>query len=161
MTFSYREVMVLATSGLTGDGVVEGIDWVAQSIVRNVHVRQGGRIHDWCSAHLRRPCIYHKYFGSGSRHFLLIPDHARIPDPDKVFYEKFFYWYTIEFFFVKNRNIGFLKSVQRTFKFLKNRKLFKHEIYAFFSFFVWKILACQVPSFGSGFLIWIRIYWPN
>ncbi len=33
--------MVLATSGLTGDGVVEGIDWVAQCIVRNVHVRQG------------------------------------------------------------------------------------------------------------------------
>jgi hypothetical protein len=49
--------MVLATSGLTGDGVVEGIDWVAQSIVRNVHVRQGGGIRDRCSAHVRRPCI--------------------------------------------------------------------------------------------------------
>ncbi len=50
--------MVLATSGLTGDGVVEGIDWVAQSIVRNVHVRQGEGIHGWCSAHLRRPCVF-------------------------------------------------------------------------------------------------------
>ena len=38
---SMREVMVLATSGLTGDGVVEGIDWIAQCIVRNIHVRQG------------------------------------------------------------------------------------------------------------------------
>ena len=35
---SMREVMVLATSGLTGDGVVEGIDWIAQCIVRNIHV---------------------------------------------------------------------------------------------------------------------------
>lgn len=36
---SMREVMVLATSGLTGDGVVEGIDWIAQAILRNIHVR--------------------------------------------------------------------------------------------------------------------------
>jgi len=34
-----REVMTLATSGLTGDGVVEGIDWVAQCVVRNADVR--------------------------------------------------------------------------------------------------------------------------
>jgi len=34
-----REVMVLATSGMTGEGVVEGIDWVAQCVVRNMHVR--------------------------------------------------------------------------------------------------------------------------
>jgi len=34
-----REVMVLATSGLTGDGVEEGIKWVAQCVVRNVGVR--------------------------------------------------------------------------------------------------------------------------
>jgi len=34
-----REVMTLATSGLTGDGVVEGIDWVAQCVVRNEAVR--------------------------------------------------------------------------------------------------------------------------
>ena len=34
-----REVMTLATSGLTGDGVVEGIDWVAQRVVRNADVR--------------------------------------------------------------------------------------------------------------------------
>lgn len=32
--------MVLATSGLTGEGVVEGIDWVAQCVVRNMHARQ-------------------------------------------------------------------------------------------------------------------------
>ncbi len=35
----YREVMVLATSGLRGEGVVEGIDWVAQCVIRNKHVR--------------------------------------------------------------------------------------------------------------------------
>jgi len=34
-----REVMVLATSGLRGEGVVEGIDWVAQCVIRNKHVR--------------------------------------------------------------------------------------------------------------------------
>ena len=34
-----REVMVLATSGLTGEGVEEGIDWVAQCVVRNCGVR--------------------------------------------------------------------------------------------------------------------------
>ena len=34
-----REVMPLAPSGLTGDGVVEGIDWVAQCVVRNADVR--------------------------------------------------------------------------------------------------------------------------
>ena len=34
-----REVMTLATSGLAGDGVVEGIDWVAQCVVRNEAVR--------------------------------------------------------------------------------------------------------------------------
>jgi len=34
-----REVMVLATSGLRGEGVVEGIDWVAQCVIRNNQVR--------------------------------------------------------------------------------------------------------------------------
>ena len=34
-----REVMTLATSGLTGDGVEEGIHWVAQSVVRNEAAR--------------------------------------------------------------------------------------------------------------------------
>ena len=31
-----RDFMVLSTSGLTGDGVEEGIDWLVQSIFRNV-----------------------------------------------------------------------------------------------------------------------------
>ena len=31
-----RETMVLATSGLNGDGVDEGIDWLVQAIQRNV-----------------------------------------------------------------------------------------------------------------------------
>ncbi len=34
-----RDFMVLATSGLTGDGVEEGIDWLVQSIFRNVSER--------------------------------------------------------------------------------------------------------------------------
>jgi len=34
-----REVMVLATSGLRGEGVVEGIDWIAQCVIRNKLVR--------------------------------------------------------------------------------------------------------------------------
>jgi hypothetical protein len=54
--------MVLATSGLTGDGVVEGIDWVAQSIVRNIHVRQGGR-DSWLVLRALMPSVY---VGSGS-----------------------------------------------------------------------------------------------
>jgi len=37
--FENREVMVLATSGLRGEGVVEGIDWVAQCVIRNNQVR--------------------------------------------------------------------------------------------------------------------------
>ena len=31
-----RECMVLPTSGLTGDGVAEGIEWLVQCIKRNV-----------------------------------------------------------------------------------------------------------------------------
>ena len=31
-----RECMVLPTSGLTGDGVTEGIEWLVQCIKRNV-----------------------------------------------------------------------------------------------------------------------------
>jgi len=31
-----RECMVLPTSGLTGDGVAEGIDWLVGAIKRNV-----------------------------------------------------------------------------------------------------------------------------
>ena len=31
-----RETMVLSTSGLNGDGVDEGIDWLVQAIQRNV-----------------------------------------------------------------------------------------------------------------------------
>ena len=31
-----RECMVLPTSGLTGDGVSEGIEWLVQCIKRNV-----------------------------------------------------------------------------------------------------------------------------
>lgn len=34
-----RDFMVLPTSGLTGDGVEEGIDWLVQSIQRNVGER--------------------------------------------------------------------------------------------------------------------------
>ena len=34
-----REVMVLATSGLRGDGVEDGIDWVAGAVRRNTAVR--------------------------------------------------------------------------------------------------------------------------
>jgi len=33
---SGREVMTLATSGLKGLGVIEGIEWVAQAVVRNI-----------------------------------------------------------------------------------------------------------------------------
>ncbi len=32
----HRECMVLPTSGLTGDGVEEGIEWLVQCIKRNV-----------------------------------------------------------------------------------------------------------------------------
>ena len=35
---------MLATSGLTGEGVVEGIDWVAQCVVRNMDVRKINQI---------------------------------------------------------------------------------------------------------------------
>ena len=31
-----REIMVLSTSGLTGDGVSEGIEWLVQCIQRNI-----------------------------------------------------------------------------------------------------------------------------
>ena len=34
-----RECMVMPTSGLTGDGVAEGIDWLVQCIQRNVAER--------------------------------------------------------------------------------------------------------------------------
>ena len=34
-----RELMTLATSGLTGDGVEEGIEWVADAVTRNSVVR--------------------------------------------------------------------------------------------------------------------------
>ena len=34
-----RELMTLATSGLTGDGVEEGIEWVADTALRNTGVR--------------------------------------------------------------------------------------------------------------------------
>lgn len=37
-----RECMVLPTSGLTGDGVVEGIEWLIQCIQRNVVNRPSG-----------------------------------------------------------------------------------------------------------------------
>ena len=35
----HRDCMVIPTSGLTGDGVAEGIDWMVQCIKRNVDVR--------------------------------------------------------------------------------------------------------------------------
>ena len=31
-----RDFMVLSTSGLTGEGVTEGIDWLVQCIKRNI-----------------------------------------------------------------------------------------------------------------------------
>ena len=34
-----RELMTLATSGLAGDGVEEGIEWVADTALRNSGVR--------------------------------------------------------------------------------------------------------------------------
>ena len=34
-----RECMVLPTSGLTGDGVAEGIEWLVQCILRNIAER--------------------------------------------------------------------------------------------------------------------------
>ena len=34
-----RECMVLPTSGLTGDGVTEGIEWLVQCIKRNIFER--------------------------------------------------------------------------------------------------------------------------
>jgi hypothetical protein len=91
--------MVLATSGLTGDGVVEGIDWVAQSIVRNIHVRQGGGIH---APRTHAVCAFTTsgYFGSGSRHFLLNPYLSGFRVQTKIFYGKIFYKFTnLKFFF--------------------------------------------------------------
>jgi len=92
--------MVLATSGLTGDGVVEGIDWVAQSIVRNVHVRQGGFMIGAPRTYAVPVPIYHKYFGFGSRLFLLNPYLSGFQVQTKIFYCKIFYRFTnINFFF--------------------------------------------------------------
>ena len=34
-----RELMTLATSGLTGEGVEEGIEWVADTALRNTQLR--------------------------------------------------------------------------------------------------------------------------
>jgi hypothetical protein len=102
--------MVLATSGLTGDGVVEGIDWVAQSIVRNIHVRQGGR-DSWSVLRALAPSVYLPqvfririlaFFaesGSCSR-LLLNQDHSGFRIQTEIFYEKFFLnKFTIENFF--------------------------------------------------------------